>query len=144
MYLLKRLLHISMILLDSCSHLWISFIRCQSLGGPSQGTCAQHILLVTESPRRSWRSCDVDRWTLHLLCSLCHDFNTLTFTSNHYFVLFRYILLNNTRYGANDYLGHVVFKLSFFWFRPSPVKGIVHPKIKILSLITHHHVIPNS
>ncbi len=90
----------------------------------TRNLCATHTSSHKESPRRSWRSCDVDRWTLHLLCSLCHDFNTLTFTSNHYFVLFRYILLNNTRYGAIDYLGHVVFKVLFFsGLDPAQLKG---------------------
>ncbi len=31
----------------------------------------------------------------------------------------------------------------FFFFPVYALKGIVHPKMKILSLITHSHVIPN-
>ncbi len=38
------------------------------------------------------------------------------------------------------------FKLQLKWSRckNSVLKGIVHPKIKMISLVTHHHVVPNS
>ncbi len=54
------------------------------------------------------------------------------------------MILSSMRKKDIQVLGYIgVEKVAILSLTKCSVKGIVHPKMKILSLITHPHVVPN-